>query len=81
MQRGIFSQLVVVPLFKQHRILSQVAGHGINVVKGLPPLVLSEEDVEEFAGALDSVIAEAQRLPRAFGRFSVQAARAGLRAR
>src|SRR5262249_28666957 len=37
-QQGIFAQLVVVPLFPAHRILSQVAGHRVNVVKGLPPL-------------------------------------------
>ena len=29
-------------------ILSQVAGHGVNVVKGLPPLVVTEEDVDWF---------------------------------
>ena len=38
MQPGIFAQLVVVPLFTDHRILSQVAGHRVNIVKGLPPL-------------------------------------------
>ncbi len=35
-QHGLFAQLVVVPLFKEHRVLIQVAGHGIPVVKGLP---------------------------------------------
>jgi ornithine--oxo-acid transaminase len=49
MQPGIFAQLVVVPLFTDHRILSQVAGHKVNIVKGLPPLVLSAEDVDWFA--------------------------------
>src|SRR5581483_881599 len=45
LQRGLFAQLVVVPLFAQHRILSQVAGHGIPVIKGLPPLTVSEDDL------------------------------------
>ena len=76
-QAGIFAQLVVGPLFGEHRILSQVAGHRLNVIKGLPPLVLTEQDVEEFAGALDSVLAEAERLPRAMVRFALNAARAG----
>ena len=49
MQPGIFAQLVVVPLFTDHRILSQVAGHRVNVVKGLPPLTITEEDVDWFA--------------------------------
>jgi ornithine--oxo-acid transaminase len=78
-QPGLFSQLVVVPLFTEHRILSQVAGHALNVVKGLPPLVMSEEDVAWVAEALDATLARAERLPSAFTRFAVRAARARAR--
>src|SRR2546428_8009262 len=59
-QPGLFSQLVVVPLFTDHRILSQVAGHEADVVKGLPPLVLTEQDGDEVAGAVAPVLEEAQ---------------------
>ncbi|HEY3920804.1 MAG TPA: aspartate aminotransferase family protein, partial [Gaiellaceae bacterium] len=45
LQQGLFAQLVVMPLFSEHRILSQVAGHGIPVIKGLPPLSIAEEDL------------------------------------
>lgn len=76
-QPGIFSQLVVVPLFSDHRVLIQVAGHSMNVVRALPPLVLSEEDVDWFAEALDAVVARAQRMPSAMTRFALNAARAG----
>ena len=76
-QPGIFAQLVVVPLFTDHRILSQVAGHRVNVVKGLPPLTIAEDDVEWFAGALDQVIAEAQKMGRSMTSFALRAARAG----
>jgi ornithine--oxo-acid transaminase len=76
-QPGIFAQLVVVPLFTDHRILSQVAGHRVNVIKGLPPLTIGEEDVEWFAAALDAVIGEAQKLGRSMTSFALRAARAG----
>jgi ornithine--oxo-acid transaminase len=76
-QAGLFSQLVVTPLFREHRILTQVAGHGINVLKGLPPLTLTEGDVADFAEALDEVLAKASRIPRAAAGFAVRAA-AGL---
>jgi ornithine--oxo-acid transaminase len=76
-QPGLFSQLVVVPLFRDHRILSQVAGHGVNVLKALPPLVVTEDDVEWFASALEDTVSRAERMPRALVRFAVQAARAG----
>jgi ornithine--oxo-acid transaminase len=75
MQAGLFAQLVVVPLFTKHRILSQVAGHDLPVLKGLPPLVLSEQDVDEFAAALDDVIANAGRPTRVAG-LALRAARA-----
>ncbi len=77
-QRGIFAQLVVVPLFSEHRILSLVAGHNINVVKGLPPLTIGEDDIEWFASALEQVVADAQKLGRAATKFALNAARAGL---
>jgi ornithine--oxo-acid transaminase len=81
MQPGIFAQLVVVPLFTKHRILSQVAGHAVNIVKGLPPLVLSEEDVDWFVRALDEVVREAQKMGRAMTSFALRAARAGRKRR
>ncbi len=77
LQAGIFSQLVVVPLFSDHQVLIQVAGHNMNVVRAVPPLVLSEDDVDWFAGALDAVVAKAQRMPSAMTRFALNAARAG----
>jgi len=76
-QPALFSQLVVVPLFRDHRILSQVAGHGLNVLKAIPPLVVTEDDLEEFAGALEDTVSRAEKMPRALVRFALQAARVG----
>jgi ornithine--oxo-acid transaminase len=73
-QPGLFAQVVVVPLFKEHRILSQVAGHRIPVVKGIPPLTVSESDLDWFADALDETIRKAQRLPRALAKLALTAA-------
>jgi ornithine--oxo-acid transaminase len=78
-QPGIFAQLVAVPLFTEHRILTQVAGHRMNVVKAIPPLVVQEEDIRRFAASLDEVLARAKRLPRAMTRLAVTMARRSLR--
>jgi ornithine--oxo-acid transaminase len=78
-QQGLFAQFVVIPLFTQHRILSQVAGHGLNVIKAIPPLVLTEADVDRFVDALDAVLADAERIPRAAARFVLKLATASLR--
>ena len=74
MQPGLFAQFVVGPLFSQHHILSQVAGHGIAVLKALPPLVVSDEDVEYFVESLTSAIKRARRTPSALTRFALTAA-------
>jgi ornithine--oxo-acid transaminase len=60
--KGLFSQTIAIPLFKNHRILSQVAGHGMNVVKFLPPLVVSAKDRDWIIGAMDRVIADTQEV-------------------
>ncbi len=80
-QRGLFAQLVVVPLFNEHRILTQVAGHDMAVVRILPPFVLGDDDVEEFAGALHATIKAAQRMPKSLTKFALSAASAGVRSR
>jgi acetylornithine/succinyldiaminopimelate/putrescine aminotransferase len=74
MQPGLFAQLVVAPLFSEHRILSQVAGHNMAVLKALPPLVVTEQDVEEFVAALTATIRRAQHMPRSLTRFALTAA-------
>jgi len=74
-QSGLFAQLVVVPLFTHHRILSQVAGHDMAVLKILPPLVVDEDDLDAFASALDDVIRKATRPTRVAG-LALRAAKA-----
>lgn len=63
--KGLFSQMITIPLFKNHRILSQVAGHGMNVVKFLPPLVINDGDKDWILRALDEVIADCHKVPGA----------------
>ena len=55
-QPGLAAQMVIVPLFHEHRILTQVAGHHMNIVKALPPLVISEDELRRFASALRDVL-------------------------
>lgn len=59
----LFSQMLVTALFQKHRILSQVAGHGMDVVKILPPLVIGEKEVTRFVNALDLVLTDCRKFP------------------
>jgi ornithine--oxo-acid transaminase len=75
-QPGLFSQLITVPLFHEHQIFCQVAGHHMNVIKALPALTISEQEIRRFAAALEETIAAAERYPSALARFGF---RTGLR--
>jgi ornithine--oxo-acid transaminase len=61
--KGLFCQMITIPLFKNHRILSQVAGHGMNVVKFLPPLVIDDQDKDWIVRAMNEVIADTHKVP------------------
>ena len=77
LRTGMFSQLVVVPLFHRHRIITQVAADNVNIIKLLPPLISGPEEVDYFVQALDDVMADAQRgsgLTYEFGRTMARGA-------
>ena len=63
--KGLFCQLITVPLFKDHKILTQVSGHGSHTIKLLPPLTITEQDCNWIAQAFDSVIASSHKVPGA----------------
>jgi ornithine--oxo-acid transaminase len=63
--KGLFCQLITIPLFRDHRILSQVAGHASHTVKLLPAHVITKADCDWILNAFDSVIADSHRVPGA----------------
>lgn len=60
---GLFAQMVVMPLLQKHRIISQVSGNHGDVIRILPPFVISDEDIQYFVGALDAVLSDCHKLP------------------
>jgi ornithine--oxo-acid transaminase len=78
---GLFCQLITIPLFKDRKILSQVAGHGIHTVKLLPPLTITDADCEWIETAFDAVIADAHRVPGAIWSLGKTLADHAIRAR
>jgi ornithine--oxo-acid transaminase len=63
--KGLFCQLITIPLLRDHKILAQVAGHGSHTVKLLPPLVLTDADCAWIEGAFEDVIAGSHQVPGA----------------
>lgn len=56
-REGLFGQLITIPLFTDHNILSQVAGPNSRAVKLLPPLIISDFDIEWIVKSIEAVIA------------------------
>ncbi|WP_330241690.1 aspartate aminotransferase family protein [Streptomyces sp. NBC_00525] len=58
-RKGLFAQMVVVPLLQKHRILTQVSGDHLEVIKLIPPLVIDDADVDRFVTAFTAVMDDA----------------------
>jgi acetylornithine/succinyldiaminopimelate/putrescine aminotransferase len=54
---GLFPQLIVIPLHRDHGVITMAAGMN-DVIKLLPPLTLSEEQAQAFLDAFDAVLAD-----------------------
>jgi 4-aminobutyrate aminotransferase-like enzyme len=61
-QKGLFAQLVVMDLMREHRILTQVGGPDVNIIKLLPPLIIGDTEVETIVAAFDATLAEATHI-------------------
>jgi ornithine--oxo-acid transaminase len=63
LDKSLFPQAAIIPLMDKHHIITQVAGHNIDVIKLLPPLVISEEDVQWFLRAFEDVLTQMHKFP------------------
>ena len=53
---GVFGQMLVMRLYRQEDVLSQICGSNFMVLKVAPPLVVSDAQVEQFVGAVSRVV-------------------------
>jgi ornithine--oxo-acid transaminase len=58
---GLFAQMVVVSLFQRHRILTQVSGDHMEVIKLIPPLNIGDAEVKLFLDGLSDVLEDAAK--------------------
>ncbi len=79
-RKGLFAQTVVHALFHRHRILTQVSGDHLEVIKLIPPLTIGEREVDRFVDAFVAVMDDAHGgsgLVWDFGRTLIKQARRG----
>ncbi len=60
---GLFGQMLAIPLMRDHGILTQVAGHNLDVHKLAPPLVIGRQEIDYFMAAYEKVLTDLHRFP------------------
>jgi len=63
LDKSLFPQVAIIPLLDKHHILTQVAGHHVDVVKLLPSFVMSDADVQWFLKAFEEVLGQMHKFP------------------
>jgi len=53
---AMFGQILVMRLFRDHGILTQICGNDFMVLKVAPPLVVTDGQVDEFVSAIRNVV-------------------------
>ena len=53
---GMFGQVLVMRLFRDKGILTQICGNNFMVLKVAPPLVVTEEQIDTFVSAISEVV-------------------------
>ena len=61
-EKGLFTQLVVMSLMRDHHMMTQVGGPGVNIIKLLPPLIIGDEEVDAIVQAFDTILEETHNL-------------------
>jgi len=60
---SLFPQMIVIPLMRDHKILTQTSGKGQDIIKLLPTLVMSDEDITWFLKAFEEALKLAHQFP------------------
>ncbi len=63
MNFGVFGQMIIIPLLQDHHILTQVAGYHTEVIKFLPPMVATKDDMDWFLSAMQKTLADTTQVP------------------
>jgi ornithine--oxo-acid transaminase len=56
---AMFGQIVVMRMFREKNILTQICGNNFLVLKAAPPLMVEEKHLDEFVAAIRDVVAQA----------------------
>lgn len=70
LRKGLFTQMVVCSLFADHRVLTQTAADHMDVLKLLPPLATTSEDIRWFMSGFEAVMSAIEASSRPVWQFA-----------
>ena len=79
--RGLYPQLVVMPMLERHHVITQVTGRADPIIRLMPPFVISDDDIRWFVDALDDCLGRVHRLAGPMAGVGRKALKASLGAR
>jgi len=53
---GMFGQVIVLRLFRDHGILAQICGNNFLTLKIAPPLIVTEAELEHFVQSIREIV-------------------------
>lgn len=60
---GMFGQVVVMRLFRDHGVLSQICGNDFLSLKVAPPLIVTDAQIDHYVAAVEAVVADMHGSP------------------
>ena len=60
---AMFGQIMVMRMFREKRILTQICGNNFMVLKAAPPLIVTAEQLDEFVQAIRGMVELAETSP------------------
>ncbi|MBL1141024.1 MAG: aspartate aminotransferase family protein [Proteobacteria bacterium] len=63
LNKSLFPQAVTIPLLQDHNVLTQVAGHNVDIIKLIPPLMIDKTDVDYFVSSFKAVMESLHKFP------------------
>lgn len=80
-RRGLFCQMVLIPLLRDHQVLCQVSGDDTYIIKLLPALTIDADDRRWIVEAFDAVIGDCHQIGGAVWDLGRSLAKHSLKAR
>jgi ornithine--oxo-acid transaminase len=60
---GMFGQVVVMRLFRDHGVLSQICGNDFMSLKVAPPLIVTDQQIDHYVSAIEAVVKDMHSSP------------------